>query len=263
MALSKDGTPDARRAQGRSTPAPNKADGGEAAQTTPSEYSLKGIEIFEKLPADALERVRQRCIWRHFSPGELIINYLAASDDVFFITSGQARVTIYSLAGKVVTFRELGAGDVLGEYPAIDGGPRSANVEAISDCLVASMSAAAFKEVLQTEPGVAYAMLPQLVTKIRSLTTRVYEFSTLAVSNRIQAELLRLANLAPRDGKSAHIVPSPTHAEIAAHISTHREAVTRELSRLVRMGVIERKDSAMVVKDVDRLAQMVHDATGE
>lgn len=106
-------------------------------------------------------------------------------------------------------------------------------------------------------------MLPQLVTKIRALTTRVYEFSTLALNNRIQAELLRLANLAPKDGKGARIVPAPTHVEIASRVSTHREAVTRELNRLSRIGIAERQGSALVIKDVDRLAEMVHEATGE
>lgn len=73
-----------------------------------------------------------------------------------------------------------------------------------------------------------------------ALTTRVYDFSTLAVKNRIQAELLRLANLVPKDGKSARIFPAPTHGEIASRVSTHREAVTRELNRLCRIGVAER-----------------------
>jgi CRP-like cAMP-binding protein len=125
------------------------------------------------------------------------------------------------------------------------------------------MPAMAFQELLATEPTVAQALLPQLVTKIRALTTRVYEFSTLAVNNRIQAELLRLANLAPKQGKSARIVPAPTHVEIAGRVSTHREAVTRELNRLSRIGITERQGSALVVKDVDRLAEMVHEATGE
>jgi CRP-like cAMP-binding protein len=125
------------------------------------------------------------------------------------------------------------------------------------------MPAAAFQKLLLTEPRVAQAMLPQLVTKIRALTKRVYEFSTLAVNNRIQAELLRLASLAPKDGRSARIVPAPTHAEIASRVSTHREAVTRELNRLSRIDIIERKGDALVVKDVARLADMVHEATGE
>jgi CRP-like cAMP-binding protein len=227
------------------------------------EFSLSDIAIFANLSADALERIQKRCSWRTYEPGEPIVEYLDDSDDVFFIAVGEVRVTLYSTTGKIVNLRDLGAGEVFGEYPAIDGGPRSASVEARTNCVVASMPAAAFQELLSTEPRVAQAMLPQLVTKIRALTTRVYEFSTLAVNNRIHAELLRLANLAPKDGKSARIIPAPTHVEIASRVSTHREAVTRELNRLSRIGIAERQGSALVIKDVDRLAEMVHEATGE
>ena len=225
--------------------------------------SLSKVAIFAGLSPDALKRIERRCVWRNYEPGEAILDYLDASDDVFIIGTGEVRVTIYSLAGKAVSFRELGAGEVFGEYPAIDGGPRSASVEARTSCLIAAMPATSFREILETEPGVAQALLPQLVMKIRALTTRVYEFSTLAVNNRIQAELLRLANLASKDGKSGRIVPAPTHVEIASRVSTHREAVTRELSRLSRIGIIERKGAALIVKDIERLSEMVHDATGE
>ena len=225
--------------------------------------SLSKVAIFADLSPDALKRIERRCVWRNYEPGEAILDYLDASDDVFIIGTGEVRVTIYSLAGKAVSFRELGAGEVFGEYPAIDGGPRSASVEARTSCLIASMPAASFREILETEPGVAQALLPELVMKIRALTTRVYEFSTLAVNNRIQAELLRLANLASKDGKPTRIVPAPTHVEIASRVSTHREAVTRELSRLSRIGIIERKGAALIVKDIERLSEMVHDATGE
>ena len=225
--------------------------------------SLKGIAIFAGLSPNAVERIEQRCAWKHYAPGEPIVSYLDESDDVFFIISGNVRVTIYSLAGKAVSFRDLAPGEVFGEYPAIDRGPRSASVEARTSCLVATLPSAAFRELLQSEPAVAQEMLPQLVMKIRALTTRVYEFSTLAVSNRIQAELLRLANLAPKQGKRARIAPAPTHVDIASRVSTHREAVTRELNRLSRIGIVERERNALLVKDVERLAEMVHAAIGE
>lgn len=225
--------------------------------------SLAGITILARLSPDALERVEQNCTWRRYQPGESIVGYLDSSDEVFFIIEGEVRVTIYSLAGKAVSFRELGPGEVFGEYPAIDRGPRSASVEARTDCLVATLSGAAFRRLIELEPVVAQAMLPLLVTKIRALTTRVYEFSTLAVSNRIHAELLRLASLGAREGKSARIAPAPTHTEIASRVSTHREAVTRELARLSRIGVLERQRNTLLVKDLERLAEMVHAATGE
>jgi CRP/FNR family cyclic AMP-dependent transcriptional regulator len=60
--------------------------------------------------------------------------------------------------------------------------------------------------------------------------------------------------MCPQEGKSARISAPPTHSEIASRISTHREAVTRELNRLSRLGIIERKGGAILVKDVKRLA---------
>ena len=226
-------------------------------------YSLGRISILTALSKPSLEKLERRCAWRRYGRGEPIVDYLDASDDVFFIASGEVKVTIYAHTGKAVSFSVMGPGDAFGEYPAIDRGPRSASVEARTDCLVASLSAAAFRELLHTEPCVAEALLPELVKKIRALTTRVYEFSTLAVKNRIQAELLRLATLGPREGKGARISPPPTHTEIASRVATHREAVTRELNRLARMGIIERRSGALLVEDVERLAELVHSATGE
>jgi CRP-like cAMP-binding protein len=228
-----------------------------------SKTSLAGVRLFAGLPTETLARIEPLCSWRRYEPEASIIDYLDASDDVFFIVEGEARVTIYSLAGKAVSFRELGPGEMFGEYPAIDLGSRSASVEAKTSCLVASMSASEFRTLLQSEPTVADTLIRQLVATIRRLTTRVYEFSTLAVNNRIQAEILRLANLAPRDGEGAHIVPAPTHQEIASRISTHREAVTRELTRLSKIGIVERRANTLLIKDTDRLALLVHEATGE
>jgi len=232
-------------------------------QAIQSGNTLKNIAIFSGLSPEAVERIERRCAWKRYAPGEPILDYLDASDDVFFIALGEVRVTIYSTAGKAVSFRELGSGEIFGEFPAIDGGSRSASVEARTNCLIASMPGSSFRELLQSEPGLAQALLPRLVKTIRALTTRVYEFSTLAVNNRIQAELLRLASLGPKEGKAARIVPAPTHVEIASRVSTHREAVTRELNRLSRIGIIERRGGTLLVKDVERLAEMVHDATGE
>jgi len=232
-------------------------------ETMDKRHSLARIAIFSGLPSESVRRIEQRCAWRHYVPGEPIVSYLDASDDVFFVALGEVRVTIYSTAGKAVSFRELGGGETFGEFPAIDQGPRSASVEARTNCIIASMPGSTFRDLPLSETGLAQALLPRLVKTIRALTTRIYEFSTLAVNNRIQAELLRLASLGSRQGKTARIVPAPTHVEIASRISTHREAVTRELNRLARIGLIERKGAALLVKDVDRLEEMVHDATGE
>jgi CRP/FNR family transcriptional regulator, cyclic AMP receptor protein len=226
-------------------------------------YSLESSAFFKGLPPDALERIQRRCRWRRYAPLELIIDYQDNSDDVFFIMTGHARVTIRSVDGKAVSFRDLGPGTMFGEYAAIDGRPRSASVEAKTACLIASMPAAAFRDMLETEPKVAKMLLKHFVTEIRELTTRVYEFSTLAVRYRIQAELLRLAGSSSQKGKAVNIDPAPTHSEIASRTSTHREAVTRELNRLSKLGIIEQRNRVLWVKDIERLSALVRDATGD
>lgn len=234
-----------------------------SARTGQAPQSLDAIAVFTGLPPDTLTRIQSRCSWRRYEPHEPIIEYLDASNDVFFMSTGEARVSIYSIDGKVVTFCDIGPGEMFGELAAIDGGSRSTSIEARTNCLIASMSAATFRELLMSEPVVAQAVLRYFATKIRELTTRVYELSALAVSNRIRSEVLRFARLAPGQGRMAQIDAAPTHAEIAARTGTHREAVTRELNRLSRLGIIEQRGRTLTIKDINRLADMVHDVTGE
>ena len=86
--------------------------------------------MIKGVPSESPQRVQQSCSWRRYERGEPIVEYLDRSNDVFFLFSGKARAIIYSLAGKVVSFHELGPGELFGEYVAIDGRPRSASVEA-------------------------------------------------------------------------------------------------------------------------------------
>ena len=39
--------------------------------------------------------------------------------------------------------------------------------------------------------------------------------------------------------------------------------MTRELNRLSRIGIIERQPGILIVREVERLAEMLHEMTGE
>jgi CRP/FNR family transcriptional regulator, cyclic AMP receptor protein len=231
------------------------------------QFSLRSAPLFEGVGATELADIEQRCAWRRYSAGEEILGYQDETDDVYFIAAGRAKVTIYSARGRAVDFRDLRQGDMFGEYAAIDGGRRTASIEAEHDCVVAAMSARDFQNLIWNSRTVSRTLLLHLTKQLRVLTQRVYEFSTLAVNNRVQAELLRLARESlAKDAttcQSVQITPAPTHAAIAARISTHREAVTRHISDLVRHGVIERKGRSLIVRDISLLEELVRDATGE
>ena len=223
---------------------------------------LNNIEVLQTLDPEILANLAADSAWLRYHNEERIIDYLDDDDSVYFIVEGTVRVIIYSATGKAVAFREISSGGVFGEFAAIDGAARSASVESIGETIVARLPADKFCQLLDSEVAFAARMVRLLVVRLRELTTRVYEFSTLCVRNRIHAELLRLTAGAPRVDERV-VISNITHADIASRISTHREAVSRELSRLAQKGILQREGGDIIVLDIERLTKMVSDATQE
>lgn len=223
----------------------------------PSILGLKRVRLLEGLPTAALEQLAQQCRWRRVPAAQRVISREAQDQDVYLIVSGRVRATSFSAAGRQVTFRDIPAGDWFGDFAAIDGMPRSADVVALDDALVASMSPAVFRGLLHEHPAACDRMLHRLVSSVRELTERIFELSTLGVQNRVHAELLRLAKQTGVKANVARIDPAPKHTEIASQVSTYREQVTREISAMVKQGLIQRAGHALVIPDVARLEGIV------
>lgn len=222
-------------------------------------FTLAEIDFFGGLAASDLEAIERHCHWRRYAPEQQIIGHQDETNEVFFVARGRVRVTIYSASGKEVSFRDLGVGNSIGELSAIDGAPRSANVIALTEAVLASMPAEVFRKILQDHPQVSARMMNYLVGLVRKLSDRVVEFSVLAVRNRIHSELLRLAREKDDGGNTATLSPAPKHANIASRVATHREAVTRELNALAGEGLIERQPGALVIADIGRLNRLVEE----
>lgn len=222
--------------------------------------SLRHVALFSALNSDVLSRLDRLTRWRRFSKGSEVISFNETSKEVYFLTMGKASVRIHTANNKDIVFRTIRPGDVFGELSAIDEKPRSASIDVLEPSLIGAMSSLHFGNALLDESELARALIRHLAAEVRKQTERVLEFSTLAVSNRIQAELLRISRRYPASDGQVSIDKSPSHATIAGRISTHREAVTKEFSRLTKLGIIRRHDSALVVLDLERLSAMVDEA---
>lgn len=225
--------------------------------------TLKRVPILAELPQARLEQLAGTCKWQDYDAGEQILSYDDPSSEVFFLAAGKVRVIIYSAEGKAVVFADLRPGAMFGEIAAIDRGARSAGVEAIEPSTIASLTASQFESLLLREPAVAVATLRHVTAEVRRLSERVLEFSTLAVQSRIHAELLRLTAEVRHQQGQALLSPAPSLSDIADRISTHREAVSRELSRLGSVGLLRREGGDLRITDVARLERLVREAKGE
>jgi CRP-like cAMP-binding protein len=226
----------------------NKFDAGEA---------LRKIELFESLDDETCGHVSSLVKWKQYRKGTEIIPYMAKTDEVYFIASGFVRVTIFSFSGKEISYQELGPGEMFGELSAIDQLPRTANVITLESTHIGVISRSDYWGLVDQYPSVAAATLKRLASMVRFLIDRVYQYGALDVKDRVRMEVLRLAREGMSSEDTATIPNFPTHREIANRVNTHREAVTRELNELTRMGLVEQNQRVLTVKTVAGLTELL------
>lgn len=222
--------------------------------------TLASIRIFRSVPAGVREQIAAGLHAQRFERESVIIKQFEDESDVYFIVSGTVRVTFFSESGKEVLFRDLSAGDIVGELSALDAGPRSAEVWAFSEVVLIAMGPDQFRQLFMEYPDVLDQVMRHLVTSVRELTARIVELSTLGVKKRVDNELLRLAR-ANSDANGTGAVIRDIHDDIAKKVSTTREAVTKEISELTRLQVIQEKSSKsgpIVIPDIRKLENIVH-----
>jgi CRP/FNR family cyclic AMP-dependent transcriptional regulator len=211
------------------------------------------IDLFKPLSDKERRFVASQCSLATYGPQIEILGEGETSTDIFFVAEGEVSAKSYSASGREVTLNTIGRGRMFGEFSAVDGQPRSASIVTLTDAIIARMTSQAFREFLAQHPGVALLFAEHLVAKIRLLSHRVFEFSTLSASNRIRAELLRMCGEQANGTGAISIDPAPSHYELATRLSTHREAVSRELSFLASRKVIELGRRRIRVLDLERL----------
>lgn len=219
--------------------------------------TLAKIALFRSLKEGDIAKLDTQCTWRRASANEWIITYQDESDDVFFVVSGLVQVKIQAISGRETLLREIVAGEYFGELAAIDGNPRSSGILAVTETTIARMPAKVFRAAILSNPDLCDQLLRHFTSQIRTLANRVNEYSTLDVRMRLYAELLRLARPDRRDGNRALVTPPPLHSDLAARISTRREAVSRELKSLEKSGLVERHRGGIVLADVSGLRHLL------
>lgn len=215
------------------------------------------LQPFAFIPPDMRRQVAPRLRIVRAPRGRTLLATGTRSPDVLCLLEGVARIVLHSRNGREISVRDLEPGEVFGELSALDGEPRSATVVAVTPVRIAVMARSDFLACLEASPAAALWLARRLGAEVRRLTERVFELSALSATARIHCELLRLARLVAPD---TVVSPAPTHEELAARVSTTREAVTRELRRLTVLGAIATRPRRIEFLDLRKLDLMAGEA---
>jgi CRP/FNR family transcriptional regulator, cyclic AMP receptor protein len=185
----------------------------------------------------ALQALAARGVARKYRKGAVLIEEGDEGGTLFIVQSGALRA--FSQAdnsNKEITYGVYGPGDYVGEM-SLDGGPRSASVEATQATTCVVVTRDTLKAFIADQPEFAFELLARVIRRARLATLSAKKLALVDVYGRLTDLLNELASPADASG-FRQIEARLTHADIAARIGASREMVSRLLKDLERGGYL-------------------------
>ena len=181
---------------------------------------------------------------RRFRKGSLLILEGDVGDTLFIIQSGRLRAFSADDRDREITLGVYGPGDYVGEM-ALDGGPRSATVEALETSVCSVVTRQVLRSFIAQEPDFAFELMTRLIQRARLATESARTMALIDVYGRLTRLLDRLA--VPQSDGTRAVTDRLTQQEIANHIACSREMVSRLLKDLEAGGYVALKDKRLVL----------------
>jgi CRP/FNR family transcriptional regulator, cyclic AMP receptor protein len=187
------------------------------------------------------------------APQAVILASGDASDLIFLVVAGRARMLAYSIDGRLVVVRDFGVGDLFGEGGLLGQSVNTNDIVAVDHVDTGVFKVQVFVGLMSHHACIALAVSRLMVARLAATTQRLVEGATLTATGRIHAELLRRA----RAGNAMTISPPPVLSTFALTVQSTRETVSRTISALEKRGIIQRSPDALKVVAPHRLEELI------
>jgi len=224
--------------------------------------ALKKVPLFADLSEKELRFLAGRAVPHHVKDGEMIFSEGEPCEGLYVIKSGAVRIFKTSVSGREQVLTIQGPGQSIAELPVFDGGNYPASAAAVTDSTLLFVGKKDFQALCLQHPEVALKVLKVVGARLRRLVGIIEELSFTTVRHRLAALLLRLAKRkGTRTARGIEFTITASNQELAAHIGTVRELVSRNLSRFHAEGIIKLDGKTVII--LDMAAFEAEGATGE
>lgn len=184
-----------------------------------------------------IEALAAQGVQRRYRRGALLIQEGDSGDSLFIVLQGRLRAFVADASGREFTLGLYGPLEYVGEM-SLDGGPRSASVEALEACTCALVTRAHLLAYIAEQPEFALELMARLIRRARLATESARNVALIDVYGRL-AKLLEGWALAPGEGSEERPLRERlTHQQMAQHLACSREMVSRLLKDLENGGYI-------------------------
>lgn len=209
------------------------------------------VPIFNHLEREQMEEVMNVVHSTNYQSGDHLFHAGDQSDALYVVHTGKVRVYRLSETGKEQLVRLLLPGDFTGELALFQKDEHESYAEIIEEAQVCRISRSDLQELLERYPAISIHILNELATRLEKAEQQTTRFAT----EKVQVRLAHFfAELMPPVESEAEITLPMTRKDLAAHLGTTPETISRTLSSFEKAGYLTQKGhKKLIIHDIDQL----------
>ena len=213
---------------------------------------LRSHALFRDLPPKTVEQLSTYVRKRSLARGANIFTKGDPGMGLIGILAGSVKISLPSNDGRDIVLSIVREGEFFGDMALLDGRPRSADAEAMSDCELAVMDRRDFLLFLRSQPEVMLKLIEILCLRLRRTNEQVQNVALMNSSIRLGKTLLRLAAEAKDPTGKIKI----KQQELSEMIGRTRESTNKHLREWAKKGWVLLERGAITVVKPEQLTKI-------
>ncbi len=221
-------------------------------------------QLFERhfllgnLSPDEIDTLLHYARVERYPAGEEIYAKGSPGQSMMAVLRGTAKMTSVSRDGKEIVLNIMHPGEIFGEIASLDGGERSADAVAMTDCEILVLHRRDFMPILEKRADICLILLRILCQRLRQTSEQVEDVLFRHLESRVAKALLHLAESATLHGvPGSPIELHVSQRELGNFAGGSRESVNKILQSWHKAGWIVLGKGAIVIRNLAAIERLV------
>jgi len=214
--------------------------------------------LFAKLSPNEIDTLISYSRVERYRAGREIFAKGSPGQSLMAVLRGSVKISSLSVGGKEVVFAIYNEGDIFGDMSVLDGGERSADATAMTDCELLVLSRRDILPLLERRADLCMILLKVLCHRLRQTSEQVEDVVFRHLESRVAKALLQLVE---RVGLRALNSPSVelhvSQRELGSMAGGSRESVNKILQNWHRQGLIDISKGSIIIRNVEAIERLI------
>ena len=212
---------------------------------------LRQHPIFRELEPDALDQLCRYAKPTSLKRGATIFSKGDPGSSLYAVISGTVKISVSSPDGRNAILNLIGPGEIFGEVAVLDGGERTADANASTNCEILVIDRREFLPFVKQQPVLAMKFIELLCDRLRWTSDQVEQVILQDLPRRLASALLGLTEKRKLDPSSRTI--AITQQEISEMVGMTRESINKQLRSWAARDWVRLEHGAIVLLNPEPL----------